>query len=153
MTDFPTLGQQAPNYWRDQLKAYIDQGDSTATAAGVAAGNDASVADKVNNGSATRAALLTFAAKLKVWAANPDNLIFGAITRNSNGAATSAPVSWPDGTVGTYTADTLSTAFPGAVDGYHITYGSPVAMTVTQPTVTRDSTTGAVTNRPALVVT
>lgn len=27
MTDFPALGQQAPNYWRDQLKAYIDEGD------------------------------------------------------------------------------------------------------------------------------
>lgn len=25
MTDFPALGQKAPNFWRDQLKAYIDE--------------------------------------------------------------------------------------------------------------------------------
>lgn len=62
-------------------------------------------------------------AQLKQWARNPDLLITGAITRDANGAATSAPVTWPDGVTGTYTADTLSTAFPGAVDAYHITYG------------------------------
>lgn len=85
-------------------------------------------------------------------ARNPDLLIAGAITRDASGAATSASVVWPDGTAGTYTADTVSTAFPGAVDAYHITYGSPATKTFTQPAVTRDST-GAVTNLPALVVT
>jgi len=59
---------------------------------------------------------------------------------------------WPNGTVGTYTADTVSTLFPGAVDAYHVTYGSPVTRTYTQPAVTRD-TNGAVTTRPAIVVT
>lgn len=87
----------------------------------------------------------------KTLAYNPDELIVGTITRDANGVATSAPVVWPDGTVGTYTADTVSTAFPGAVDGYHITYGSPVTRTYTQPTVTRDSN-GAVTARPAVVI-
>lgn len=82
----------------------------------------------------------------------PDLLIVGAITRDANGVATSAPVVWPDGSPGTYTATTVSTAFPGAVDAYTITYGSPVTRTYTQPTVTRDSN-GAVTNRPAIVVT
>lgn len=90
-------------------------------------------------------------AKLVNLARNPDLIIVGAITRNSNGAATSAAVVWPDGTPGTYTADTLSSAFPGAVDSYHVTYGSPVTMTFTQPAVTRDST-GAVTALPAIVV-
>jgi hypothetical protein len=85
-------------------------------------------------------------------ARNPDMLITGAVTRDANGAATSAPVTWPDGRPGTYTADTLSTAFPGAVDAYHITYGSPVIKTYTQPAITRDTTTGAATNVPAITV-
>lgn len=89
---------------------------------------------------------------LTTAARNPDLLIAGAVTRDGNGAATSAPVVWPDGTVGTYTADTVSTAFPGAVDGYHITYGSPATKTFTQPTITRDTTSGAATNVPAIVV-
>lgn len=97
---------------------------------------------------ALRAALDTHVA----LAAIPDVLISGAITRNSNGAVTSASVVWPDGTVGTYTADVLSTAFPGAVDSYHITYGSPVTKTYTQPTVTRDAASGVVTARPAMTV-
>lgn len=101
--------------------------------------------------SATAAAMKTSVGQLKVWARNPDQLIAGTVTRDSNGAATSAPVVWPDGSPGTYTADTVSTAFPGAVDAYHITYGSPVTKTYTQPTITRDAT-GAATNVPAIVV-
>jgi hypothetical protein len=90
---------------------------------------------------------------LKTYGADPDLITFGAITRDSNGAVTSAALVWPDGTAGTFTADTLSTAFPGSVDAYHVTYGSPATKTVTQPAVTRDSSTGAVSTRPALVVT
>jgi hypothetical protein len=89
---------------------------------------------------------------LKTWAANVDNLIRSTtITRDANGAVKSAGAVWPDGTPGTYTTDTVSTAFPGAVDAYHVTYGSPALKTVTQPALTRDST-GAVTTRPALTV-
>jgi hypothetical protein len=84
-------------------------------------------------------------------AALPDLLIVGAITRDANGAATSAAVVWPDGSPGNYTATSVSTAFPGAVDAYTITYGSPVTKTYTQPTVTRNSL-GAVTLRPAITV-
>lgn len=84
-------------------------------------------------------------------AGNPDLLIAGAITRDANDAATSAPVVWPDGTAGTYTATSVSTAFPGAVDAYTITYGSPVTLTYTQPAVTRNAN-GAVTIRPAITV-
>lgn len=94
---------------------------------------------------------LTESAAFATLAADPGLLIAGSITRDSNGAATSAPVVWPDGTPGTYTATTLSTAFPGAVDAYTITYGSPVTRTYTQPAVTRDAA-GAVTARPAIVV-
>jgi hypothetical protein len=87
----------------------------------------------------------------RALATNPDMLVTGTITRDANGAATSASVTWPDGTVGTYTG-TASAAFPGAVDSYTITYGSPATATYTQPTVTRDSA-GSVTNRPAMTVT
>lgn len=88
-------------------------------------------------------------AEMIALAGNPDLLIAGAITRDANDAAISAPVVWPNGTVGTYTATTVSTAFPGAVDSYTITYGSPVTRTYTQAAVTRNAS-GAVTNRPAI---
>lgn len=85
----------------------------------------------------------------KVLAADPDFLIFGTITRDTNGAATSAPVVWPDGSTGTYTATITSASFPGAVDAYAITYGSPTVKTYTQSAVTRDES-GAVTVRPVI---
>lgn len=89
----------------------------------------------------------------KVLAGNPDLLIAGAITRDANGAATVAPVVWPDGRPGVYTATIMSTAFPGAVDAYTVSYdGVETDFTYTQPAVTRDSTTGAVTARPAMTV-
>ena len=70
-------------------------------------------------------------------------------TRDANEAITTASVVWPDGVTGTFTTDTASTAFPGAIDAYHVTYG---ARTITQSAVTRDAG-GAVTAQPALVVT
>lgn len=76
-------------------------------------------------------------------------LAYTAVTRNASEAVTSASVTWPDGTTGTFTADVLSSQFPGAVDAYHVTYS---ASTVTQAQVTRDSS-GAVTAQPALTVT
>ncbi|MCE3275795.1 MAG: hypothetical protein K0R13_1650 [Propionibacteriaceae bacterium] len=54
--------------------------------------------------------------------ANVNNVTYTSVTRGSNGAATSATVVWPDGTGGTYTATTVSTAFPGAVDAFTVTY-------------------------------
>ena len=80
-------------------------------------------------------------------ARSPDLLITGTVTRDANGAATGRPRDVARRTTGTYTADTVSTSFPGAVDGYHITYGSPVTKTYTQPTITRNST-GAATSCP-----
>ncbi|OHD15070.1 MAG: hypothetical protein A2Y38_26020 [Spirochaetes bacterium GWB1_59_5] len=89
--------------------------------------------------------------RLAALARTPEVLIAGTITRDANGAATSAPVVWPDGTPGTYTALEVSTEHPGAVDSYSVTYGSPVVQTFTQPTVTRNAA-GAVTACPAIVV-
>lgn len=88
---------------------------------------------------------------LAAAAKNPDLLIVGNITRDANQAVTSADVVWPDGTPGTFTALTLSTAFPGAVDSYKITYGSPVTKTFTQPAITRN-TAGAATTVPQIVM-
>jgi hypothetical protein len=85
------------------------------------------------------------------FAANPDAIIFGPITRDVNGAVTSAGVIWPDLTPGTYTSTELSILFPGAVDGYEISYDGIVQKTYIQPPVTRDIT-GAVILRPEIEV-
>jgi len=77
-------------------------------------------------------------------ARDPQALFVGAITY-TNGAPTSAAVTWPDGVTGTYTG-TPSTAFPGSIDAYTITHGTT---TYTQPAVTRD-TNGNITNQPAI---
>jgi hypothetical protein len=95
--------------------------------------------------------IVTYDRMLASVARTPDSLVTGTVTRDANGAATSASVTWPDGTPGTYTALVVSTAFPGAVDSYQITYGSPVTATYTQPTVTRNGN-GATTAVPAITV-
>lgn len=63
-----------------------------------------------------------------------------------------ANIKWPDGTSGVFTADTLSTAFPGAIDAWHATYLGATTKTVTQPLVTRDPATGVVTAQPAITI-
>lgn len=82
-------------------------------------------------------------------AKNPDLLVTGSVTRDANGAVTTASVVWPDGSPGTFTTDAIDAS--GAISGYHITYGSPVTQTYTQPTITRDSS-GAATIVPQIVV-
>jgi hypothetical protein len=90
-------------------------------------------------GNAERAALL-------------DSILTGTITRDSNGAATAATATWPDGATGAYSALVVSSAFPGAVDSYNVTHVlGGTTITYTQPTVTRDAN-GAVTTRPAITV-
>jgi hypothetical protein len=90
-------------------------------------------------------------AALLQLARDPSQLFAGAVTYDPNGAATSAVVAWPDGVGGNY-AGTPSVSFPGAVSAYTVTrIGSPT-VTFTQPAVTRDATTGAVTNRPPIQV-
>jgi len=78
-------------------------------------------------------------------ARTPEALITGPITL-TNGAPTSAAVTWPDGTTGVYTG-TPSPTFAGSIDSYTITYGT--TKIYTQPTVTRDAN-GNITNQPAI---
>lgn len=80
-------------------------------------------------------------------------LQFSSIVRDGDGAMLSAIVSWPDGFDGEYTADDVSSMFPGKVDGWHVTRTDGVTTTIfTQPTVTRD-TDGNITTMPQVVVT
>ena len=79
-------------------------------------------------------------------ARDPWALFTGTITY-TNGAPTSAAVTWPDATTGVYTG-TPSSAFPGSIDAYTITKGTT---TYTQPAVTRDAN-GNITLQPAIVV-
>lgn len=83
--------------------------------------------------------------------ADLDRIIVGTITRNEDGAATSASVIWDDGTAGGYTATALSSEFPGAVDAYTVSYLGTETKTVIQPVVTRNAS-GAVIDRPELMV-
>lgn len=81
---------------------------------------------------------------------DPSLMWSGTVTRDANGAPTSAAVTWPDGITGTYSG-TASTTFPGAVDSYTVTRSAVPFATYTQPAVTRDAN-GAITNRPAITV-
>lgn len=89
-------------------------------------------------------------AALLALARVPEALFAGAVTRDVNGAATSAVVKWPDGVDGNYSG-TASTAFPGSIDSYTITRVGTPTVTYTQPAVTRDAN-GYVTNRPPITV-
>lgn len=102
---------------------------------------------------AARSAPMTFPTNLASWAASnayPSTSNYVV----TNGVVTRMNVVWPDGATGTWTADVVSTAFPDEVDAWHVTYvGSDgVTRTVMQPKMTRDSTTGLITNQPALVI-
>ena len=90
-------------------------------------------------------------AALVQLARDPSQLFAGSVTRDGNGAPTSATVAWPDGVTGVYSG-TASPTFPGAVDGYTVTRTGTPTITYTQPAVTRDPA-GHITNRPPLTVT
>lgn len=104
------------------------------------AGADGSNVVPTNSAIASAPAVLFSAAK------NPDTIVAGTVTGSP---LTSADVVWPDGTPGVLTIDARHST--GAVNSYHITYGSPVTKTYTQPTITRASD-GAPTNVPQIVV-
>lgn len=91
-------------------------------------------------------------AALVQLARDPSNLFAGAVTNDANGAPISAVVAWPDGVAGTYSG-TASVSFPGSVSAYTLTRAVSPTVTYTQPAVTRDATTGNVTNRPPITVT
>ncbi|SKT87659.1 hypothetical protein [Mycobacteroides abscessus] len=132
-----------------QVQTKINQAPPTwATLAGrpavVGAGTD-QLAARAAIGAADADALLLS------LAASPDLIATGVITRSGAGAAIGFSASWPDGATGTFTG-TESTGFPGAIDSYTVTHVlAGVTTTYTQPALTRNGT-GAVTNRPALVV-
>ena len=90
-------------------------------------------------------------AALLQLARDPSQLFAGAVTSDANGAPVSAVVQWPDGVTGTYSG-TASVSFPGSVSAYTVTRAGSPTVTFTQPAVTRDATTGAVTNRPPITV-
>jgi hypothetical protein len=90
-------------------------------------------------------------AALLALARDPDKLWSGSVVRDTNNAATSANVKWPDGTVGVYSGTASGTVL-GAIDAYTITYAGTPTKTFTQPTVTRNAA-GFITNRPAITVT
>lgn len=111
-------------------------------------GTDAAIAAQAASDAAT---YTTLAQALVAWTLVQAFQVVSA-TRDANEAITTASVVWPDGATGTFTTDTASTAFPGAIDAYHVTHVlNGTTKTVTQPAVTRD-TGGAVTAQPALVV-
>lgn len=74
-----------------------------------------------------------------------------SVTRDVNDAIVTASIQWPDGVMGTFTTDVASLTFSGAIDSYHVTYGSPTIHTFTQPLITRDIN-GFILDQPALVV-
>jgi len=90
-------------------------------------------------------------AALLALARDPSQLFAGAVTNDANGAPISAVIEWPDGVTGTYSG-TASVSFPGSVSAYTITRAGSPTVTFTQPAVTRDATTGAITNRPPITV-
>lgn len=94
----------------------------------------------------TNTAIAQAASTLLSAAKNPDTIVVGTVTGSP---MTTAQVVWPDGIPGLLTIDARHSS--GAVNSYHITYGSPVTKTFTQPTITRASD-GAPTNVPQIVV-
>ena len=90
-------------------------------------------------------------ASLVQLARDPAQLFSGSVMSDGDGAPTSATVAWPDGVTGVYSG-TASVDFPGSVDSYTITRTGTPTVTYTQPAVTRDATTGAITNRPSITV-
>lgn len=86
--------------------------------------------------------------RLKAWTSGQAYQVTAA-TYDSDGVVTTATVSWPDGSAGTFTRTTKNTTFL-AVDAFTITHTAS-GKTVTQPAVTRDDF-GAVTTKPALTV-
>lgn len=83
------------------------------------------------------------------WVASEAYTLTSA-TRDSDGVITTATVSWPDGSTGTFTR-TIKNATFLTIDAYTVTHTSS-GKTVTQASVTRDAS-GNVTAQPALTIT
>ncbi|MFM0226172.1 hypothetical protein [Paraburkholderia dipogonis] len=132
------------------LAHQIVHGDAN-TVVTTAGGPVRSLAKLVADNQALIDAALTLNQSLLQWAyASAFRLV--SATRDANAAIVTASIVWPDGATGTFTTDTASTAFPGAIDAWHATYiNGVISHTVTQTAVTRDAT-GAVTAQPAITI-
>ena len=85
---------------------------------------------------------------LKAWSAGNCYTLTSA-TRDSDGVITTATVSWPDGSSGTFTT-TSKNAIWLVIDSYTITHVDS-GLTATQPLVTRDAN-GNIVAQPAITV-
>ena len=76
-----------------------------------------------------------------------------SVVRDVNDALVSATVTWPNGETGVFTTLVASTAIPGAIDSYSVSYtfGNGGVIVITQPRVTRDAN-GVISAQPALVL-
>ena len=148
--------EEASGY-ADAAKSYRDQAQQILDAA--LSTTDEQMSSRVDDEtSQTRASLLLWAsqvflteedadtayATLVQLAKNPDLIVAGAVTGSP---VVTAEVVWPGGQPGILTID--SRFSDGAVESYHITYGSPVTKTFTQPAITR---TSSGLNVPQIVV-
>lgn len=86
---------------------------------------------------------------LRMWAASGAYTLTSA-ARDSDGVITSASVSWPDGSSGTFTTVSKNTTFL-TIDAFTISHAAS-GKTVTQNLITRDGD-GLIIAQPALTVT
>jgi hypothetical protein len=87
--------------------------------------------------------------KLKAWTLSGAYSLTSA-TRDADDVVTTATVSWPDGSTGTFTRTSKNPVFL-TIDSYTITHTAS-GKTITQPTVTRNAS-GSVTIQPVLTIT
>lgn len=85
---------------------------------------------------------------LKAWVGSEAYTVSSA-TRDSDGVITTATVSWPDGSSGTFTRTTKNSTFL-TIDAYTVTHTNS-GKTATQSAVTRDAS-GNVTAQPAITI-
>ncbi|CAB3731527.1 hypothetical protein LMG22037_05621 [Paraburkholderia phenoliruptrix] len=134
------------------LSAAVNQQITQAVSASAASASAAAASASSASSTVGTALAALLPQNLLEWAYSSAFRLVSA-TRDANEAIVTASIVWPDGGTGTFTTDTASTAFPGAIDAWHATYvNGNVTHTVTQPAVTRDSN-GAVTAQPAITIT
>lgn len=85
---------------------------------------------------------------LRAWAASNAFTITSA-TRDADGVITTATISWPDGSSGTFTRTVKNPTYL-TIDAFTVTHAAS-GKTITQATVTRDAN-GNVTAQPALTI-
>lgn len=82
-------------------------------------------------------------------ARDPELILYGPISRDTDQAPLSFAVRWPDGVQGRYTALAKNSTWPHLVDSWQITYGD--VRTYLQPRITRNEKS-VIINAPEIVV-